>query len=76
MMLSGLATVPWLTEIVKLGTAAGPELPWVTAQTMSRDDDDHGHGDDAVDPPPPAFVDGDRLRVGLVSAELLMSLPP
>ena len=35
MMLSGLATVPWLTEIVKLGTAAGPELPWVTAQMMS-----------------------------------------
>ena len=36
MMLSGLATVPWLTEIVNLGSAAGPELPpRVTAQMMS-----------------------------------------
>ena len=34
MMLSGLATVPWLTEMVKLGRGVGPELPWVTAQMM------------------------------------------
>ncbi len=36
MMLSGLATVPWLTEMVKFGSVAGPELPlpWVTAQMM------------------------------------------
>jgi len=32
MMLSGLATLPWLTEMVKLGSAAGFELPLVTAQ--------------------------------------------
>ena len=35
MMLSGLATLPWLTEIVKLGSAAGFELPLVTAHAMA-----------------------------------------
>ena len=35
MMLSGLATVPWLTEMVKLGSDAGPELPPVPAQTTT-----------------------------------------
>ena len=35
MMLSGLATEPWLTEMVKLGSAAEPELPpAVTAQMI------------------------------------------
>ena len=35
MMLSGLATEPWLTEMVKLGSVAGPELPPVVAQTTT-----------------------------------------
>ena len=37
MMLSGLATEPWLTEMVKLGSAPGPELPlpWLTAQAIT-----------------------------------------
>jgi hypothetical protein len=34
-MLSGLATDLWLTEMVKLGSAAGPELPPVVAQTTT-----------------------------------------
>ena len=37
MMLSGLATEPWLTEMVKLGRAAElePPLPWLTAQAIT-----------------------------------------
>ena len=35
MMLSGLATEPWLTEMVKPGSAAGPVLPPVVAQTTT-----------------------------------------
>ena len=35
MMLSGLATLPWLTEMVKLGSAAWLEPPRVTAQTTA-----------------------------------------
>jgi hypothetical protein len=35
MMLSGLVTEPWLTEIVKAGSAAGPELPPVVAHTTT-----------------------------------------
>jgi hypothetical protein len=36
MMPSAVAMLPWLTETVKLGSAAGPELPpWVTAQVIS-----------------------------------------
>jgi hypothetical protein len=35
MMLSGLATEPWPTEMVKLGSAAGPELPPVVAQATT-----------------------------------------
>jgi hypothetical protein len=35
MMLSGLATEPWLTEIVKPGSADGPELPPVVAHTTT-----------------------------------------
>jgi len=35
MMLSGLATEPWLTEMVKLGSVVGSELPPVVAQTTT-----------------------------------------
>ena len=35
MMLSGLATEPWLTEMVKLGSVVDPELPPVVAQTTT-----------------------------------------
>jgi hypothetical protein len=47
MMLSGLATEPWLTEMVKLGSPGDHA-------------DDHGQDQRgrAVDPPPSALVDG------------------
>ncbi len=35
MMLSGLATEPWLTEMVKLGSDVDPEPPPVVAQTTT-----------------------------------------
>jgi hypothetical protein len=35
MMLSGLAALPWLTEIVKLGSGPELELPPVTSQTTA-----------------------------------------
>jgi hypothetical protein len=35
MMLSGLATEPWLTEMVKLGSVVGVDLPPVVAQTTT-----------------------------------------
>ena len=64
MMLSGLATEPWLTEIVKLGRAAGAELPPVVAQMTTPTIDGEDHRGRAVDASALALVDGNWL-VGL-----------
>jgi hypothetical protein len=57
MMLSGLATEPWLTEMVKPGSVGSR-----AAAGGGPDDHADDHGQDqrgrAVDPPPSAFVDG------------------